>query len=632
MASTSGRVNSGVANFTYFYFQWQLASQDIGGNTSTINWQWGLGKSGSSTATWGSNAVKSVSGTVNGGTVFGANTWSNITVSGDIQLLSGSSTIGHNSDGTKNFSIASTGGLFGNGNLSNSGSWDLPQIPRMATLTGDSGNINDETTPISISYSNPGGFGVDAWFELEDATGTTQYAYRSSYASGADFALTTTERNAIRAAMTALNSTRLRYVIHSNIGGIDYYALDDETISIINANPTFTTFTYSDTNSTTSTITGNNQILIQGYSTLAAKITVANKAVALKSATMSKYTTSLAGHSDDETYSSGSDVTSVLGVIADVSGSQNLTVRAVDSRGNSTTATQAISILPYIVPTVNATAVRANGFDDAIILTINGLISPLTISGTDKNSIYSTSTSTANKVEYRFATDGGAYGSWTDLAATLTSGTGAVAGNSTPTIAGSGSSSSDHSFDIQVRLTDKLNNSVQQLHLDAGRSIFRIGTDGFLYYHENEFHAEFGGATGPIGPTGPSGGPTGNTGPQGATGPLGPTGPAYTVNYNTQTTPSSITPDSTAYDMYDITALANALSIVAPVGTTNGRRLIIRIRDNGTSQSLTWDAIYSPLAGVLPVLTTHGNSIYVGLVYNAGQTQWDVVALINAAD
>ena len=88
--ATSGRIESGTANYTKFYFQWQLTGQSISGNYSSINWQWGVAKSGGSTATWYSNAIKSVSGYINGGQAFGGATWSNITVSGDVQLLSGS--------------------------------------------------------------------------------------------------------------------------------------------------------------------------------------------------------------------------------------------------------------------------------------------------------------------------------------------------------------------------------------------------------------------------------------------------------------------------------------------------------------------------------------------------------------
>lgn len=148
MASTSGRVGSGTYNYTYFYFQWQLGGQDTNGNYSVINWQWGINISGG--AYWGSNAIKSVSGYVEGNLVFGANTWSNQSGNGDHQLLSGSINIGHNGDGTKTFSISSTGWFWDGGNYGNSGSWELPTIPRYATIDGY--NI-DWTTDAAIRFA-----------------------------------------------------------------------------------------------------------------------------------------------------------------------------------------------------------------------------------------------------------------------------------------------------------------------------------------------------------------------------------------------------------------------------------------------------------------------------------------------
>ncbi len=225
--ATSGRIESGSFNSGRgrFYFQWQLTGQDVGGNYSNINWQWGLNISGG--GFWGSNAIKSVSGYINGGQAFGANTWSGLSGNGDHQLLASSWSIGHNNDGTKNFGMSSTGFSFGDGNFGNSGSWDLPNIPRNVTIAYTSGNINDESNPY-IGYNNPAGHSVNAWLELPSLTGSTQYAARGGYGSGADFGLTTGERNAIRAAMANTNATTVRYVTYDTSTGA--YSISDSTI------------------------------------------------------------------------------------------------------------------------------------------------------------------------------------------------------------------------------------------------------------------------------------------------------------------------------------------------------------------------------------------------------------------
>ena len=59
-------------------------------------------------------------------------------------------------------------------------------------------------------------------------------------------------------------------------------------MSITNANPTFYNFIFEDINSTTVSLTGNNQNVIIGYSNVRATIPLEYKAIANKQATMSK--------------------------------------------------------------------------------------------------------------------------------------------------------------------------------------------------------------------------------------------------------------------------------------------------------------------------------------------------------
>lgn len=586
MASTSGRINSGSGNSTYFYFQWQLAGQNIGGNYSTINWQWGVNISGG--AFWQSNAIKSVSGYIDGGLAFGANTWSNISGNGDHQLLAGSWNIGHNSDGSRSFGMSSTGWLYLNGNFSNSGGWDLPQIPRHATITGATGVIDDEALTYYVTYSNPAGAAIDAYIDLP-SLGVGAFNRVFNYGSGnpIDF---TTDITAIRTAMVNSPVQTIRYVIHDTVGGSDSWSYIDTLISIKNdhgqANPTFTDYTYKDNNSTTSTITGNDQYLIQGYSDLLVTVSTANKATPNKNAVMDHYLVNIGGYSNNAAYSSGSDVTKDVGTISDITGARTLAVSAYDSRYFFTTINKTVNILPYSVPVVSSTAVRSNGYDDALILTLSGSVSPLTISGTDKNSIHSSVTSTANKVEYRYSTDGGSFGSWIDLSATQTSGTGIVTGNSTVTIAASGSASSQHSFQIQVKITDKLNSTTQTINVSKGTPIFRIGTDGNLYYQELQF-----------------------------------------ISTNSVTSGSTISPvGNAALNMQYVTALAANTTISAPSGTlSNGNRLIFRFKDNGSSRTITWNSIFRGGDTALPTATTTSKTLYVGFVYNSADSKWDCV-------
>jgi hypothetical protein len=95
---------------------------------------------------------------------------------------------------------------------------------------------------------------------------------------------------------------------------------------------------------------------------------------------------------------------------------------------------------------------------------------------------------------------------------------------------------------------------------------------------------------------------------------------------------SSLTPDISASDVYAYTALAAGLAINAPVGTpVDGDKLIFRLLDDGTSRALTWDATYTVIGVTLPTATTISKTTYVGCIYNANNTRWDVIAVTTQA-
>ena len=95
---------------------------------------------------------------------------------------------------------------------------------------------------------------------------------------------------------------------------------------------------------------------------------------------------------------------------------------------------------------------------------------------------------------------------------------------------------------------------------------------------------------------------------------------------------SSLTPDISASDVYAFTALAAGLTINAPTGTPlDGDKLIFRLLDNGTSRALTWDATYTVIGVTLPTATTISKTTYVGCIYNANNTRWDVIAVTTQA-
>jgi hypothetical protein len=96
---------------------------------------------------------------------------------------------------------------------------------------------------------------------------------------------------------------------------------------------------------------------------------------------------------------------------------------------------------------------------------------------------------------------------------------------------------------------------------------------------------------------------------------------------------TSIAVDPSLYDQYVWTALAGALTFSASTtgSPTNGTKLIFRIKDNGTSRTLTWTTSgtgsYRAIGVTLPTATTISKVIYVGCIYNSTEGFWDVVAV-----
>ena len=91
---------------------------------------------------------------------------------------------------------------------------------------------------------------------------------------------------------------------------------------------------------------------------------------------------------------------------------------------------------------------------------------------------------------------------------------------------------------------------------------------------------------------------------------------------------STVTPNINAYNEYAITALATGLTVNAPTGNpVDGDKLVVRILDNGSSQTLTWNVTYTAIGVTLPGATTASKTLYVGCLYNANNTRWDVVSV-----
>jgi hypothetical protein len=345
------------------------------------------------------------------------------------------------------------------------------QVNAVATATttlGTNGSFNIGT---SIAYSinnftsalnSVGTF----YYDVTLAGGGFSKTWSNLSAQSGTLTLTSTDVTNLYAATPNSNTlsmtctTRTKYDTIYTEDGVPTSHDVTATANVTNSNPTFTGgFTYADTNSTTTGVTGNNQYIVQNQSTLTVTLPSTAKATANNGASMSYYVASIGGVSVQQPYSSSATVTLTVGKV-NVSSNATLSVIAYDSRGNSTTATATVNILAYSPPAVTTTSSRSNGFDVTTNITCSGSFSTLTISGSPKNAL--------TVVQYSFKkTTDGSYGTPVNFTYTTSSGT-FSATTANPNDGVTGGLDNAVSWNTQVVVTDKLTTTTIVNTVNAG--------------------------------------------------------------------------------------------------------------------------------------------------------------------
>lgn len=148
---------------------------------------------------------------------------------------------------------------------------------------------------------------------------------------------------------------------------VDFYG----TLVVTNSNPKFNNFTYQDVNSKTLELTGNDQIVIKGYSSIKGIISSNNKAIAQDYATMSKYRFIIGDIQKEANYSSSEEVSLIIPNV----NNNVFNMYAIDSRGNSALKT----ISPSIYKAYNNINIKTaeaqrqnNGIGSSVLLTFCG--------------------------------------------------------------------------------------------------------------------------------------------------------------------------------------------------------------------------------------------------------------------
>lgn len=241
------------------------------------------------------------------------------------------------------------------------------------------------------------------------------------------------------------------------------------TFYVTNSNPTFSNFTYADTNSTTTALTGNNQILVNGYSKVTATISTANKASPKNGASIVKYRLVIGNSQVEANYSSTANVSLTISNIT----SQTMTIYAIDSRGNSTAKT--ISASTYkAYSNIAITGMTVTRGDGGI-----GTQATLNITGRIWNASFGSVTNAINTISYKYRNTNTS--TWTSGATALKAN---VSGNTFSLstliqgdLAGNGFSQNS-SFYVMLSVSDKLKSTDYTFLLGAGTPLIAMHKNG----------------------------------------------------------------------------------------------------------------------------------------------------------
>ena len=322
---------------------------------------------------------------------------------------------------------------------------------------------------VSIQYDNPSRsskvkFKVYTYSPI-------QKVYESEYlsASGGKFTWNTT--SILYPYTPNNNSLKLYFNLVTETDMGNYTDTLEVTAKVVNSNPTFSNFTYEDTNGTTKALTGstvNNPILVNGYSNVTATISTTNKAIRKNSATMTSYTMSIGSQSTNPVpYSESSQVQLSLPKV----NSGIVIISAKDSRGNSTTVQKGNNSSLFknytdlVIKSVTATRSN-NGVGKVVTLSYNG---------TFWNASFGKTTNTIKTLKYYYKLTTAS--SWTTGGTTLTK---TVSGNNwSGSIAINGDLGTEgfdisNAYNIRLQVSDELSTKTFDLTLTSGTPAMSI--------------------------------------------------------------------------------------------------------------------------------------------------------------
>ena len=383
----------------------EQGSQSITANTSTVNWRMTVSRTGAY-YTHNHQGDSTLSLNLDGHNVhYSYPTWE--TSGEEYTLASGSSTINHNSDGTKTLPVSCTfnpnNGL--HGTITVSASLGLTTIPRSSSVSVSTGVIGSSVT-ININRSNSN-FKHTVRYAWAGKTGTiaSNVDTSASWTIPMDFA------NDIPNSATGTGTIFVDTYSGSTKTGTQSTTF---TASVPgNIKPTFSGVTLSDLNGAAQNLIPNGNTFIQVISNIKVSF---NGAVGSYGSSITGYRAEIVGKNQATSSNGGS-----LGIM-NYNGTIKIRASVSDSRGRwSDTREISATVLEYFAPALSFSIARTGSTSSTLTATRNAKIAPLTVSGSQKNSMALTF-KVARLGTTNFQADTGpATGSWTSISSLVNS-------------------------------------------------------------------------------------------------------------------------------------------------------------------------------------------------------------------
>ena len=396
---------SNSSNSLYLNVYIDEVSTDISANTSTINWRLTVSRY-SYYHTFNKQGDSTLSLTLDGQNVHSSNpVWE--VWDGEVTLASGSSTISHNSDGRKTLPFSCTfnpnNGL--HGTITVSGNLGLTAIPRSSSVSVSAGvigssvtiNINRQSSSFkhTVRYAWAGKSGTIATNVDTSTNWTIPLDFASDIPNSASGTGTVYVDTYSGSTKTGTQSTTFTASVPANV------------------KPTFSGVTLSDLNGAAQNLIPNGNTFIQVISNIKVAF---NGAVGSYGSSITGYYAEIVGKNQSTSSNGGS-----LGIM-NYHGTIKIRASVSDSRGRWSDAKEvSVTVLEYFAPALSFSIARTGTTSSTLTATRNAKVAPLTVSGSQKNSMTLTF-KVARLGTTNFQVDTGpATGSWTSISSLVNS-------------------------------------------------------------------------------------------------------------------------------------------------------------------------------------------------------------------